>query len=77
MTDYLVYNSYLVGFDECLKDESKSTKKLEKLKLSDLSGAFLILSVGLIISKFVFFMEIVVRRTGKKITPSEKSERPI
>jgi len=63
MLDYLIRTEYLSNMDRCLKPTKKeSTKKLEKLKLQDLSGAFLILVAGLAMAFLAFLFENLTSR---------------
>ena len=58
--DFRVQEMFRTNVDKCIKEQKKSTKKLEKLKLEDLSGAFLILGVGVASSFFAFIIENVI-----------------
>ena len=65
MSDH-IYHKHLVDIDRCIKDTKKSNKKLEKLDLKDLSGAFLILLVGTLVSFLVFLIENIISAPQKK-----------
>lgn len=52
---YINSSKYTINLDICFKPEKKSARKLEKIKLKDLSGAFLLLGVGAV-SSFVIFL---------------------
>ena len=60
VVDFSIKKIYRTNVDQCIKEAKKSTKKLEKLKLEDLSGAFLILGVGVALSFFAFMVENVI-----------------
>jgi len=61
-----IYHKYLFDIDRCIKDKKKSNKKLAKLELKDLSGAFLILLVGILVSFLVFLIENIISVLQKK-----------
>ena len=58
--DFKINEIFRTNVDQCIKKQKKSTNNLEKLKLEDLSGAFLILGVGLALSFFAFIVENVI-----------------
>ena len=65
MTDH-IYHKHVFDIDRCIKDTKKSNEKLAKLELKDLSGAFLILLVGMLVSFLVFLIENIISALQKK-----------
>ena len=56
---------YVPDIHKCSAENYRKTK-LKKLDLKDLSGAFLILFLGLVLSTIVFFLENIFGRFAKK-----------
>ena len=73
--DY-IYDKYTTDIGRCAKREKKSTKKLAKLDLKDLCGAFLILSVGIVVSFLAFLIEHIMALRAKRNIASPQSPIP-
>ena len=56
-----------IGSDECLKDDKKTAGNVP-LKLVDLLSAFLILVIGIVLSFFVFLLEIIHFKMNKRFS---------
>lgn len=47
---------------QCMELETRRDNELRRLSLSDLTGAFIILGVGYLLSVFFFSLEIIIKR---------------
>ena len=60
VAEFSAKKAFRTNFEKCLKPESKTTRNREKLRLIDLSGAFLVLGIGVTLSSLIFLCEIII-----------------
>lgn len=60
VAEFSAKKAFRTNFEKCLKPESRTTRNREKLRLIDLSGAFLVLGIGVTLSSLIFLGEIFI-----------------